>query len=273
METLIATYIFVLGLLVGSFVNVLVLRHETGEGVGGRSHCGKCRRQLSWFENVPLLSFLVLRGKCRTCRERISFQYPLVELLTASLYLLVWQAAFPLPRTILILLATLFLVAIVVYDLRTTIIPDEFVIPWNLLAFLSVFIGTSAVTMPSIAAFLAGPLLALPFALLWVMSGGRWIGLGDAKLALGMGWFLGLIPGFSAVILSFWIGAVTSLLLLALSKVLPHIVKLLPLPSSTRHLTMKSEVPFAPFLVIGFYIGLLSHIDLFVLPIRALGGF
>lgn len=273
METLIATYVFVLGLLVGSFVNVLVLRHEKGEGMGGRSHCGKCSRQLSWFENIPLLSFLALSGKCRTCRERISFQYPLVELLTASLYLLVWQAAFPLPRTILLLLATLFLVAIVIYDLRTTIIPDEFVIPWNLLAFLSVFVATGLATAPSVEGLLAGPLLAMPFAFLWAVSGGRWIGLGDAKLALGMGWFLGLVPGFSAVILSFWIGAITSLLILSLSKVLPHITKHLPLPPTTRHLTMKSEVPFAPFLVIGFYIGLLSQIDLFILPVRALGGF
>lgn len=272
MEMLIQAYVFVLGLLFGSFVNVLVLRHESGEGIGGRSHCSHCNRQLRWFENIPLLSFVVLGGRCRTCKHPISFQYPITELLTGAIFLLIWQGGFELPRTILLLAASVFLVAIAVYDFRTTYVPDEFVIPWNLLAFLSLFVVGTDFGTPTLVAFFAGPLIALPFVLLWVVSRGRWIGLGDGKLALGIGWFLGLVPGFSAIILSFWIGALVSVSLLGLSKVLPRIARFLPLPEDTRHLTMKSEVPFVPFLVVGFYIGLLTAVDRIIFPFQSLFG-
>ena len=133
---------------------------------------------------------------------------------------------------------------ITVYDLRHKIIPDMLVFS---LAFISLIwlvanIGLADLFQsPYIYNLIAGPILALPFFLMWLLSGGRWIGLGDAKLALGMGWFLGLISGVSAVILGFWIGAVISLGLLFVQK----------LNLIGKNLTIKSEIPFAPFLILG----------------------
>ena len=100
---------------------------------------------------------------------------------------------------------------------------------------------------------LAGPLLALPFALLWFFSRGKWIGFGDAKLALGIGWFVGYIGGPSAIALGFWIGAVVSVGLLMWSKITQKGVVI------DRH----TEIPFAPFLIIGLALVFFLQIDLF----------
>ena len=95
--------------------------------------------------------------------------------------------------------------------------------------------------------FWAGPILAFPFVFLWIISQGRWLGLGDAKLALGIGWFLGLVKGSSAIILGVWAGAFVGLLLISLSK----INNSKRLSFLTKNFTIKSELPFAPFLILG----------------------
>jgi prepilin signal peptidase PulO-like enzyme (type II secretory pathway) len=98
---------------------------------------------------------------------------------------------------------------------------------------------------------LAGPVLFLPFFILWIVSNGRWIGLGDGKLALGFGWMLGLDYGLSAIVLAFWIGAVVSIFLIARER----------LNLKKKQLTMKSEIPFAPYLILGYAIVYFLSID------------
>ncbi len=239
---------FILGTIIGSFLNVLILRWNTGESIAvDRSRCFSCGRTLRWYELIPVFSFLIQGGRCRTCASRISWQYPLVEMGTGVLFALVaWL--FP-PLSLVAILADALYLAIIstlmvisVYDLRHKIIPD-------LLAYFFAFLSIVLILLQaSVGVFswwsiAAGPLLALPLFLLWLISGGRWMGLGDSKLMLGIGWFLGLNAGGAALVLAFWIGAIVGIVLIA-----------------AKHLRLKSEVPFAPFLIIGallvFFTGL-----------------
>ncbi|MBX4197822.1 prepilin peptidase [Candidatus Parcubacteria bacterium] len=241
-------FLFILGTTIGSFLNVVIYRYNTGMGVNGRSQCFSCGKTLQWYELIPLFSFIFLRGRCGQCQSKISWQYPLVELTTGLVFLLFFlkivgtQIVTPALIGLLLyslVIASIFIV-IFVYDLKHKIIPDGLVIALSVFALISLFVTPEfTFQRPSILAILAGPILAAPFALLWLMSRGRWMGLGDAKLVLPMGWFLGLTYGFSAIIIAFWIGAIIGVGLILLSGKLGAI-------------TMKSEIPFAPFLIIGF---------------------
>lgn len=245
---LVPLIVFVIGLIVGSFLNVVILRINTGRSVvHGRSACARCSRTLTCYELVPVFSFLALRGRCRTCKLEISFQYPVVELLTAITFVLlyskivvagffVWSAwiAFAFAAIVASLL-----VVITVYDLRHKIIPDGIVYPFILLSLLSVVYR--AVLIPGFAivpALFGGVFVALPFFLLWYFSKGRLMGFGDVKLMLGIGWLVGLAAGISVLVLSFWIGGIVGLFLIG----------------TTRRYGMKSEVPFGPFLILALFI-------------------
>lgn len=245
---LLPIFIGILGLIIGSFLNVVILRMNTGRSVAkGRSKCARCNVTLSWYELVPVFSFLGLRGKCKTCNAPISFQYPLVELITAITFTILYTTIiFSYGLTLVSFITFVFsaavaslLIIIFVYDIRHTIIPDQAVYMVIILGLLSIF--WHLLTVPGFAAATAvfdGVLVALPFFLLWALSKGRLMGFGDVKLALGIGWLLGLVGGFSAILFSFWIGGLVGLFLLALS----------------RKYSMRSEVPFAPFLIMGTFI-------------------
>lgn len=237
-----------LGLIVGSFLNVLVLR--TGaRPLLGRSHCMSCGKKIRWFDLIPLFSFILLAGRCRQCGSKISIQYPLVELLTAVLFSIIGFSSLPLVARLLGLPMAALLVAIAVYDLRHTIIPDSWVWAFSILALVSSLLTTNYLLFT----ILSGPAVALPLFALWLLSRGRWMGLGDAKLALGIGWLLGTAYGLIALLLAFVIGALVGLALVALSS--PPWRKIaLNFPSVISRklsfgVTMKSEVPFGPFLV------------------------
>jgi leader peptidase (prepilin peptidase) / N-methyltransferase len=243
---LLPLFIFILGLLIGSFLNVVILRMNTGRSVvTGRSKCARCGRVLSWYELIPVFSFLKLRGKCRTCHTPISFQYPLVELITGIVFIMLYtkivlvQGLAVVPFIIFAFLCVVasLMIVILVYDVKHKIIPDAAVYPFILLSIVSIVWRTFM--HPGFApgaAVVNGVFVALPFFLLWFLSKGRLMGFGDVKLTLGIGWFLGLSMGFMAVIFAFWFGGVVGLFILATSR---------------KH-TMKSEVPFAPFLILGF---------------------
>lgn len=245
---------FLVGLAVGSFLNVVVYRYQSGLTMKGRSLCLSCGRRLSWFENIPLASFIALRGRCRTCRTPLSLQYPVVELLGALAAAGVFVRAGGQPGIPVLLDAIVWfvLILIVAYDVRHKIIPDPFVAVFVVLALAkTVMLGWSGgAFVPDWFSLAAGPVLFVPFFLLWFLSGGRWIGLGDGKLVLGIGWLLGMSGGISAVLMGFWSGAAASILLIALSKnrslVPPFARRLVP-----RGIGGKTEVPFAPFLILG----------------------
>ncbi|MBX4210739.1 prepilin peptidase, partial [Candidatus Parcubacteria bacterium] len=221
MEIIGGLFFFILGAIVGSFLNVVILRYNTGRTVGGRSFCFSCGKKLNWYELVPIVSFVTLRGRCSQCKSRISIQYPLVEFFTGLLFLSLYLKF--LPTTIATFLPVFFyciifsiLTVIFVYDIRHKIIPDGLVYTFIILSFVGLIIKMTVIshlplstiaTPPYLYDLLAGILLFLPFFLLWLVSGGRWIGFGDAKLAAGIGWLLGLAYGLSALFLAFWIGA------------------------------------------------------------------
>ena len=260
--------VFVLGTILGSFLNVVIYRMGSGVGYVGRSKCLSCGRVLTPLMLVPILSFITLRGRCRYCRAKLSWQYPLVEAASGALFLTVfWVTKFDplypaLPEVIFFFLDAaiwMTLLAIVVYDLKHKIIPDRLAFCFALLAGAGLllewhvgllkphFIPFLGEYVPSWIDILAGPLLALPFALIWALSGGRAMGLGDAKLVWGLGWFLGLSGGVSAIVLAFWIAFFPSIFLLFLPR---------------KPLTMKSEIPFAPFLILGTLIVFVWEIDI-----------
>ncbi len=237
------------GLIIGSFVNVLIARHGTAS-ILGRSACPSCKTTLQWFELVPVLSWILLRGRCRSCRARISLQYPIVELLTAAGFIALGLAPVSIEVRLIGALLIALLIAIAIYDLYHTIIPDIWSYTFGGLA---LFAG--ALSVVSIREFgmlfLAGPLVALPLFSMWLFSRGMWMGLGDAKLALGIGWLLGLLGGYVALSLAFFIGAFVGVFILL---PLPSIMKTLgaagiTLMKSREGFTMKSEIPFGPFLI------------------------
>jgi len=256
--------LFLLGAVVGSFLNVVVLRHIKREGyIGGRSKCFSCQKILSWFELVPIFSFLIQKGKCRTCRTSLSVQYPLVELGTGLLFLATYfhfkdcfeTTALFVIALILHLIAWSLLVVITVYDYHTKLIPNVFSYTFALIAFLGMFFEDGLLTVPTVLQVLAGPVLFLPFYLLWKVSDGRWLGLGDGKLAFGMGWFLGMTQGLSAIMMAFWIGASISLSYIAFQKIVKR--------GEKNKLTLKSEIPFGPYLVIGTALAYFFEINLY----------
>lgn len=260
------------GLIIGSFLNVVILRHGA-KSLGGRSSCFSCGTEIAWHDNIPVISYVLLRGRCRSCRSSISIQYPLVELLTAAVFAFIGAATsqeLPSATGAFLLVdycaIAAVLVAILVYDLKHTIIPDLWVSLFAIAALLTYPLNIVHL-VPLVPYLLGGPTAALPLFALWLISGGRWMGLGDSKLALGMGWLLGPVYGIVAVFLAFMIGAIVSLAIL------------LPLPWYRAQLqrwglikgivgasfTMKSEVPFGPFLIAStliLWLMLLTHVPL-----------
>ncbi len=249
-------FVFIFGTLIGSFLNVVILRYRTGRSLAGRSMCPSCGKTLRWYELVPIVSFLVQGGRCRGCGSKISWQYPIIEAGTGALFVGVsyfalhtWgETALFVPGALHLAILMAFLVVIVVYDIRHKIIPNDIVYLFSGLSLLYAFFfhifvpnGTSLWSD-----LVAGPAFALPFALLWAVSKGRWMGLGDAKLALGLGWILGLSASAVAFLLAFWIGAIWSIVVVVLGAT--------GFLSEQRKLTLKSEIPFAPFLFLGFLV-------------------
>ncbi len=243
--------VFILGTIIGSFLNVLILRYNTGvSAIRGRSFCFTCGKQLSWSELVPVFSFLFQKGRCRGCRSKISWQYPLVEVVTGLLFMLV----FLFQPSILVLgfITSAVLLAIAVYDVKHKIIPTGLAVTFGILAVSNIFIYHLDHWLSFI---LGGIILAAPFWLICFLSKQTWMGYGDPKLILAIGWFLGPAYGTSAVVLAFWLGALWSVILLIASK---------------QHwfgvsVGRKTEVPFAPFLILGFLIAFFWPIDIFSL--------
>ncbi len=258
MSSFFLIFIFILGAIIGSFLNVVALRYNTGMTLKGRSKCFSCGHSLTWSELVPLFSFIFQKGTCRNCKSKISWQYPVVELLAGLCFLMIFYIFPPVTieasyTTVFYLFITCLLLIITIYDIKHKIIPDALVYTFGFFALLKLFISQDATfIIPSTSALLAGPILALPFALLWLFSRGKWMGLGDAKLVLGIGWVLGLTAGISAVVLSFWAGAVLSVLWILIV---------------TKKFKSRQEIPFGPYLILGMYLVLFFGIKIIDLQI------
>lgn len=277
MELYIKVLVFIFGAIIGSFLNVVIYRMHTGRSINGRSHCMTCGRHLAWYDLFPIISFLILRGRCRSCTAAIPWRYLIVEALTGSSFLLLFElfrsdiVLFVL-NTVLVSL----LIVLTVYDIRHTIIPDELTIAVGAVALFVLGYGyLGHHDLFSVATHLVGGLIASGFFFgLWWVSRGRWIGLGDAKLALPLGVLVGLGGIFSMVVLSFWTGAAVSLVILGFQHVMRARFKAgkTSLLFSSHPLTIKSEVPFAPFLVLGFLLVHLFHVDILLITAQLFQG-
>ena len=232
--------LFVLGAIVGSFLNVVGLRWDS-RNFGGRSRCPDCLKTLRWFELVPILSFLAQKGRCRNCGAKISWQYPLVEIWTGLLFATVSYIFIPI---------FCIYVIITIYDFKHKIIPDELVYTSILLSLLVPLF----IIHYSLLDWFAGPIIFAFFASIWALSRGRAMGFGDAKLGLSIGLLLGAMQGFSSFVLAFWLGAFGSLFYIFLHKT--------GFLKNDKELTMKSEVPFGPFIILGAWISLVFHLDI-----------
>ena len=244
--------IFIFGTIIGSFLNVFVIRYNTGVSfVTGRSRCLSCSKDLHWYELVPLFSFLMLRGKCLKCKSKISYQYPLVEGLTGIIFAAVFLVIGLVPILPVYLIVASLLIAMSVYDFKHKIIPDGMVYTFIILSFIIMCLTHplgQLFSIPLSLDLLAGPILFAFFAFFWLVSGGKWMGFGDAKLALGVGFLLGFSGGIFAIMLAFWIGAIFSLVIMFLQKI----------KISNLKLSLKSEIPFAPFIILALFIQLLT---------------
>lgn len=265
MELLSILYVFILGTIIGSFLNVVIYRYNSGSSpLKGRSQCFACGKTLHWYELIPLVSFLVQRARCRGCSVRLSWQYPLVEAVAGLIFVAVFALHKPVLESVYLIAVFSILLVIAVYDMRHQIIPDGLVAMISILS-LAWFMWMIPVGVANVVQFpyyltlLAGPLLFLPFWALWFFSRGRWMGLGDGKLALFIGWFLGLSLGMSAIMVGFWVGALFSGVLIAVQR----IRQTFSMGTNVPHWSLKSEIPFGPFLILGVVVVYFTHINFF----------
>jgi len=259
--SLLYAIVFGFGVIIGSFLNVYIYRFHTGKSLAGSSHCLSCATLLKWYELFPLASYLVLRGRCRTCGCKIPARYFLVELATGLLFVGSAMIASSLIEMLLLWLVMSILVVITVYDLYHFIIPDAFTIALTIAALgllVYGFFGLS-VSLDTLFWTVVSALGGVSFfLLLWLVSRGKWLGFGDVKLAFPLGLLVGPMLVFSFIVLAFWIGAAISIGILLVAR-LNRGQAGLQLPS--RSLTMKSAVPFAPFLVASCLLVLFTHIN------------
>ena len=258
---MLSVVVFILGLTVGSFLNCVIYRLKTGQNfLKGHSSCPHCLHQLKWYDLIPVLSFILLKGKCRYCKKPISWQYPLVELITGLLFLQIFNfqffwtlsgglsvgllfnefSIFNFLNLIYYWLIVSLLIVIFVYDLKWYVIPDKIVYPAIIIALIFNF-QFSIFNQFSIFKFsiLSALGTSIFFLAIFLISRGKWLGFGDVKLAFFMGLFLGFPDILVALFLAFLIGAMIGLGLIIFKKK-----------------GLKSEIPFGPFLITGTLIAL-----------------
>lgn len=240
---------FVLGLIVGSFLNVVIYRINIAESiVFGRSKCPKCKTKINWYDNIPVISFVLLRFRCRNCQEKISWQYPIVELSTALLFALSGYLFFvPGDLFSILILAYIFFVisvfvVIFVYDFLYMEIPG--ILIWLGIGVAILFNLASDWKLDNFSAgifdvktysgILGATLAFIFFFSLAYGSKEKWMGMGDAYLAILLGLVLGGPQVLCALIIGFFLGAATGIVLILAGKK-----------------KMKSRLPLAPFLILG----------------------
>jgi len=254
--------VFIFGLVFGSFLNVIVYRLKSGGSNGlSRSFCPNCRTILRWYDLIPILSFICLRGRCRYCHKKISWQYPIVEILSGLIWVIVaykinfqffptFQSGSSISQpnlgnlgeigTIFIFLYYIFilssLLVIAVYDFKWRIIPDKIIYPAIVVVLIFNLFEISKYQniMIFLWPFLVALIAFLFFFMFFYFSKGRAMGLGDAKLSFLIGLFLSPLLAIAAFMLAFVIGAIFGIILIGLGKK-----------------SLKSQIAFGPFLVLG----------------------
>ncbi len=252
MDLFFVIILFILGLIVGSFLNVVICRLKTDEKIiTSRSHCPHCKKKLTTVDLIPIVSFILYKGKCRYCKKPISFQYPIVELSTALTFVLIFLKISPINTwhsllfTLYFLFITCILIIVFVYDLKHYIIPDKVIFPAIIIT-----LGTQLLTLSNInlqhyipslfSAFIGAAIAGGFFLFLVLISSGKWIGGGDVKLGIFMGLVLGYPIVLVALFLAYISGAVIGIALMIRQKK-----------------KIKDIIPFGPFLALATFIALL----------------
>ncbi len=282
--------IFILGLIIGSFINAVIHRLYSRESIAfqkkisktkkdktknilllARSSCPICKHQLKWYDLIPVISFILLKAKCRYCHKSISFQYPLVEIGAGLLFVLSFHYLidsilwidYPLLAAVLLLLYFIIiacLIIIAVYDIKHLLIPQKplliaiiSALLINIILDIKIF---QAITFNwqsiLVTGFLAALLLSSFFCLIFIASKGKWIGFGDVKLAILLGLLIGITQNIIFIIFVLFsaslIGSIVSIVLII-----------------SKKKSLKSPIPFAPFLILTTLIVLFWKNDIIYL--------
>lgn len=277
MYILITLFIFILGLSFGSFINAFQYRQQIGKKNTGRSYCPKCQHQLAWFDLIPLFSWVFLRSKCRYCHKAISWQYPLIELITGLIFIGVgWktglidtasgflyntnnfsQIALPLANFVLIATISTCLILLALHDAKTKYVLSAltyFVMAVSVILLTINYTGTFSLDglfsyfLPYV---LSAAIPAGIFFLIYFFSKGSWMGAGDIEIVAMMGLFLGWPNTLTAFYFAFPVGAVCGLIAVYAKKA-----------------EMRSEIPFGPFLIAGTFVAYFFGEQLFSLYAR-----
>jgi prepilin signal peptidase PulO-like enzyme (type II secretory pathway) len=253
-QIIVTIFAFIFGASLGSFANVMADRLRVRSFWGGRSECLTCSKKLSWKELFPIFSFLYQKGRCKFCKTKLSQAYLWSEVVSGILvailantivnYTFLFNA-----QLLMFLLWSLIItisVAIVIYDLKHTIVPFE-------MASILIFLGLIFTAYRQIcfgfvwADALSGLIVALPFGLMYLVSRGKWVGFGDVMLYMAFGFLLGLPMGVTTFFYSIWLGAFVSVVLMVVHK---------------KDYNLKSEIPFTPFIIIAALFVLYTNSDI-----------
>ena len=238
-------FFIVIGGLWGSFANVCIYRLPINKNIAlGRSFCTNCKKKIAWFDNIPVLSYLILRSKCRNCKKKISFQYFLVELLGILNFTVIYLLFGITLTTILLIILSLAFLIIFFIDLRHYIIPNSITYPMMILGFIKSFDPNLNSIFPNYMNSLIGGIFG--YAMIWSIiyfykqiKKKDGMGLGDAKLF---------------AVIGFWFGWISIPFIIFLSSIIALIYVLPDLLKNSKK--MSSQIPFGPFIIIGtiFYL-------------------
>ncbi len=268
--------LFAFGTLIGSFLNVLIDRLPFEKSINGRSYCDQCRHQLAWYDLIPIVSFIVLKGNCRYCGKKISWFYPFVEIVTGLAFVFVFfgNIQYPIPNIyylqdiqhLIFDIQKLFilfgywgifscLIVIFFSDLKYHLIPDQIQLALFIFGLIFLTFERQIFYLAFFNHIIAALIVALPIFLIYFLTNGKAMGFGDVKLAFNIGFLLGVKAGFLALYFGFITGGIFGLFLILLGRK-----------------KFKSKIPFGPFLVFGILIMFFSKEQIFEF-IRRIYGF
>lgn len=250
-----SAFIFILGASIGSFLNVLIDRLPFEKSIGGRSICDHCHHQLSWYDLIPIISFFILKGKCRYCHKKISCYYPLIEFLTAVFFVFTFLYFSPITKNnfhfkiwqlvgywgIISCLIVIFFA-----DLKYQLIPDQIQIAFFVFSLILIPFNSNPLFYSFLNRVFASFLVIMPIFLIYFLSNEKAMGFGDVKLAFNIGFLLGVKGGFLALYFGFIFGGLVGLILILL-----------------KRKKLKSKIAFGPFLVLGILIMMFWQNEIF----------
>jgi len=235
-------FIFILGLIIGSFNNVCIYRIPRNESIiFPASHCPKCSSPIKPVDNIPLISYILLKGRCRHCGSKISIQYPIVELFTGLIYLIIYLTYGLSVQTLIYIILSSALIIIAFIDLNEQIVPDVISLPGIAIGFIiSFFVPYISYANSALGILIGGGIILIIGMAGSIIFKKEAMGGGDVKLAAMIGAFLGWRYIIISLFLGFFLGALAGIILIL---------------SKTK--SREDVVPFGPFIVLGSFITLL----------------